>query len=113
MPRDYRVYLDDILEAAGKIEEYIEGYTRREFVEDSRTVDAVIRNLMVIGEAANHVPDEVRTRYPAAQWRDMIGLRNIVVHEYFGVNLDVIWKIVQNDLPQVRVLVKKILGESP
>ncbi len=109
MPRDYRVYLDDILESVGKIKDYTAGYTRQRFAEDSKTVDAVIRNLMVIGEAAKHVPQEVRARHPEAHWREMIGLRNIVIHEYFGINLDVIWNVIKTDLPALEIHVREIL----
>lgn len=90
MPREYRVYMDDILEASTKIRQYTAGYTMEEFAADSKTVDAVMRNLMIIGEAAKKIPDEIRSKYPDVPQRDMVGTRNIVVHEYSGVKLDVV-----------------------
>jgi uncharacterized protein with HEPN domain len=111
MCRDYRVYLDDILEATNKILSYTAGFSYDEFRADSKTIDAVIRNFMVIGEAASKIPDEIRSSHGEIQWRDMVGLRNIVIHEYFGIKLDVIWKVIQEDLPELDLQINRMLSQ--
>lgn len=102
MSRDYKVYLEDILIAIDKIAEFTAGLSRRQFAEDAKTFDAVARNLEIIGEAAKNVPDEIRAESPQLEWRKVGGLRDILIHHYFGVDPDIIWDIVQNKLPQLR-----------
>ena len=108
-PRDWRIRIHDILNAAQSIETYTEGLSCAEFAADQRTFDAVIRNLTVIGESANHVPEEVCLRYADIPWQEMKGIRNIVVHEYFGVSTRIIRDTVRIDLPPVIPLLEKIL----
>ena len=112
MPRDYRVFLDDILEAARKVLAYTAGLSQVQFFSDRKTVEAVVWNPQIIGEAAKNVPEEIRSRYPDVPWRDMAGLRDIIVHQYFGIKLDVIWKVIQNDLPSVEYQVRDILKQQ-
>jgi uncharacterized protein with HEPN domain len=109
MPRDYRVFLDDILEATRKVLEYTEGLSDEQFFGDRKTVEAVVWNLQIIGEASKSIPEEIRSRYPDIPWRDMAGLRDVIVHQYFGLKLDVIWKVIKNDLPRVELAVRGIL----
>lgn len=87
MTRDLRLFLDDIIEAITKIEGYTQGQSFDEFYQDSKTVDAVIRNFEVIGEATKNIPDDVRVNYPQIPWKEMAGMRDKLIHEYFGVNL--------------------------
>lgn len=110
MPRDYRVYLDDILEAGSRIQSYTSGLTRARFSGDLKTLDAVVRNLEIIGEAIKKIPDEVRVKYPDVEWKKIAGLRDILVHEYFGIDTEIIWDIVQNKLPAFSGQIKKILN---
>lgn len=112
MSRDYRLYLNDMLAAAEKVLRYIRGADLAHFVEDEKTFDAVVRNLEIIGEAAKHVPPEVQARYPGVQWRNIAGLRDIVVHEYFGIDEDILWDIVVNQVPELLVQVQQILKEE-
>ena len=112
MPRDYRVFLDDILEAAKKVLEYTAGFSDQQFFADRKTVEAVVWNLQIIGEAAKNVPEKIRFRYPDVPWRDMAGLRDIIVHQYFGIKLDLIWKVIQNDLPFVEERIRVIIEEQ-
>ena len=108
-PRDWLIRIEDILEACRRIVEYAGDSSEEEFKDDSRTVDAVIRNLTVIGEAAGHIPEEILKRYPETPWAEMRGVRNIVVHEYFGVSVPIIWKTVQDDIPSLIPLLQEIL----
>lgn len=98
MPRDYKVYLDDIIEAVERIRDYTNGLSFATFCDDRKTVDAVNRNLAIIGEAANKIPEEIKTKYSTIEWYRIIGLRNILIHDYFRVDLEIIWDIIENKL---------------
>jgi uncharacterized protein with HEPN domain len=98
MPRDYEVYLEDILQAITKIRQYTAGLSPAAFAGDAKTLDAVVRNLEVIGEAAKTIPEAIRSQHPEVDWKKLVGLRNILIHEYFGVDAELIWDIIQNKL---------------
>ena len=108
MPRDCKVYLEDILEAIQKIGRFTEKQTLKKFSNDEKTFDAVIRNLEIIGEAINKFPEEVRKKHPEVEWRKISGLRNVLIHEYFGINAEIIWDIVRNKLPQFEKQIRKV-----
>jgi len=97
-PRDSRERLKDILASIVAIFSYIEGMSEAEFYEDQLRVDAVIRNFEIIGEAAAHVSDDIRSRYPDVPWQTMKSMRNFLAHVYFGVELDVVWNAIHNRL---------------
>ena len=100
MPRrGGKLRIADILDAIAAIQEYTSGMSYDDFVRDRRTVDAVIRNVTVIGEAAGHVPDEIVAAHPEIPWRDMRDIRNVVVHVYFGVDRRILWDTIQANLP--------------
>ena len=101
--------LRDILAAIGKIRRYTAGWDFETFAADERTVDAVIRNFAVIGEAASHLPDEYLSLHPGVPWVEMRGLRNVVVHEYFGVSLAIVWETIQHDLPAAEASLRSLL----
>lgn len=94
--RDYKMYLEDLLIAMTRIAEYIEGYSFPEFKRDYKTVDAVIRNFEIIGEAAKNLPDHLKQKYNDVPWDEMYLLRNKVSHEYFGVDYEIIWDVASN-----------------
>ena len=96
------MFLEDIVEACKAIQQYIEGMSYEGFVADRKTVDAVVRNLEVIGEAVKNVPESMRLSYPQVEWRKMAGLRDILIHEYFGVDTEIVWDIVKNKVPLMR-----------
>ena len=108
-PRDWRFRIEDMLEAIEKIQRACRGLELESFRENELIVDAVLRNLAVIGEAARHVPDEVVAATPGIPWANIRGMRNVVVHEYFGVDLDSIWETTQDDLPPLLPQLRRLL----
>lgn len=108
-PRAWKLRIRDILGAISAVQGYTAEMEYEAFVTDRKTVDAVIRNLIVIGEAASHVPDEVVSTHTDIPWRDMRDMRNFVVHEYFGVSDRILWDTVQSNLPPLIPLLKQLL----
>lgn len=96
------LYLQDILISLSRIEDYIKNLSLDDLDHDCKTVDAVVRNLEVIGEAARNMPDEVLEQYPNIPWGNMVSLRNKVIHEYFGIDMDILWKTIKEDLPPLK-----------
>lgn len=111
MRREYIDYVQDILDAINKIEEFIFGMTFEQFNRDEKTVFATIRAFEVIGEATNKLPSEIRSRYPDISWQDITGMRNKLIHEYFGVDTEVVWKTIKEDLPNFKSVIVKILED--
>ena len=107
--RGWKLLISDILDAITAIQEYTDGMDLNRFTEDRKTVDAVARNFTIIGEASIRIPEHVITENPEIPWRDMSDLRNIVVHEYFGVSNKIIWETIQSDLPPLVPLLQKLL----
>jgi len=99
--RDPKLLLDDILEAIEKIQRYTNGISIEDFFEDSKTQDAVIRNFEIIGEAANRLPEEFKHQHSAIDWFRIIGFRNRIVHDYMGVDYEIVWTIIQNDIDKL------------
>jgi uncharacterized protein with HEPN domain len=109
MLRDSRVSLEDILEAAEKIRSYKEGLTFLAFLEDGKTVDAVVRNLEIIGEAVKQLPEDLRGRHPEVEWKKVSGLRDILIHNYFGIDHEIVWDVIQHKLPAFEASIARIL----
>jgi uncharacterized protein with HEPN domain len=110
--RPWESRLRDIIDAIQKIERYTRGMTRAAFAADDRTIDAVVRNLIVLGEASRHIPPAVETRHPEVPWEKMRGIRNVVVHEYFGVDAEILWQTARDDLPPLLPLLERVLCEA-
>ncbi len=109
--RNTNLYLEDIRGAVEKIEDYTRGLTYEKFRKADQTIEAVMLNLMVIGEAASHIPTEFKERYQDIPWGDIVGMRNNIVHAYFGIVVEVVWKTIQEDLPVLKQAVEKIKSE--
>ena len=112
MPRSTKVFFQDILHAASKLRLYVDGLTLETFRKDERTIDAVIRNLEVIGEATKKIPQHIRSANPNVEWKQIAGLRDILIHEYFGIDVEIVWDIVQNHVPAYAEAIERILEES-
>ncbi len=102
LKRDYKLYITDIKESIARIEEYTRDFSFENFKDDHKTIDAVIRNFEIIGEAAANLPEEFTEKYSEIPWGKIIGMRNKVVHEYFGVDPAIIWKTLQEDIPRLK-----------
>ena len=112
MSRNESLYLADIQDACKKVLKFTKGMTYKDFVHDELHFDAVLRNLEIIGEAVKNISEETRQKYPGVKWRKIAGFRDIVAHEYLGVNEDTVWDIVVNEIPALLVIAKKMLGEK-
>jgi uncharacterized protein with HEPN domain len=99
--RDPVLLVEDILESAHKILAYTEGMSYEQFIDDSKTVDAVVRNFEIIGEAANRLPEEFKNRNPYIEWIRIRGFRNRIVHDYFGIDYSIVWQIKETLLPDL------------
>jgi uncharacterized protein with HEPN domain len=111
--RDWRLFLKDIGDCAARVIDYVGTMSPEEFFHDSKTVDAVMRNLAVIGEASKKIPTDARRKYPAVEWKKMAGLRDIVVHDYFGIDEDIIWDVVSVRIPELKRQLELMTGEMP
>jgi len=112
MPRDYRVLLEDMLAALTRIHVLTSGLSYDDFASHLTRQEAVIRNLEIIGEAAKNVPRELKSRYPHVDWARIGGLRDILIHQYFAVDLEILWDIILNNLPDLEVQISQILSEQ-
>ena len=111
MSREFLDFVEDILDAMDKAEILVEGFTYEEFEADFRTNFAVIRALEIIGEASKRVPMDVRRQYPEIPWRGMAGMRDRIIHGYDTVDLQIVWDVVQQDIPEIKPQVQRILAD--
>jgi uncharacterized protein with HEPN domain len=107
--RNWKMRIEDILACIAKIRVYTRGMSFEQFSADTKTVDAVIRNLEIIGEAAGYIPLEIQEKHPELAWLEMRGMRNIMAHEYFGVSLPIIWQAIGQDLSPLEDGLNKVL----
>ncbi len=112
MPRDYRLYMDDILESCRKIRQFTEGVSFQEFEQNIMMQDAVMRNFEIIGEAVNHLPDEIKSLYHDTELAEIVGFRNILAHGYFVIKLETVWSAIEEGLPSLEQQTKALLGEE-
>ena len=109
--RNIRLFLNDILQSINKINEYTQNMRYDEFINDEKTKDAVVRNLEIIGEATKNIPDEIKKKYPEVNWKSVAGMRDKLIHEYFGVDPKIVWETIKSDLPEIEPKIKYILKE--
>lgn len=107
--REILLLLEDMMDAAQKILSYTSGMNFDDFTNDDKTIDAVVRNFEIIGEAANRVPDNFKSDHPEIEWRRMTGLRNRIIHEYFGINYEMVWKIKEENIPELVELIQQAI----
>jgi len=112
MSRDDRLLFEDMVSSCRKIIRYAHGLTFEQFLADEKTFDAILRHLMVLGEAAKLVPTDVRERYPAIPWRRIAGLRDVAIHRYFGLDEEILWDVVEREVPALLPLVEAMLASS-
>ena len=110
--REWRFYLDDMIDFAGKVLAYTDGLDQAGFVAGGLTYDATLRNLELIGEAATHIPDEVRSAYPEIPWRMIIATRNHLIRGNLGIDDDTLWSIIRDDVPELPPLLKDLKKEA-
>jgi len=111
MKEEFLDYIEDIIEAMDDAMSFVKGLEYDDFVKEKKTVYAVVRAIEIIGEAVKKIPNDVKKRYPKIPWREMAGMRNKLIHEYFGVDLKRVWKTVKEDIPNLKPQFDKILKD--
>jgi uncharacterized protein with HEPN domain len=106
--REPNLLLEDIIESIQKIKIYTSGLSLDDFLKDDKTIDAVIRNFEIIGEAANRIPDEIRDKFQLVNWHRIRGFRNRIVHDYMGIDYEIVWEIIEKDLEELKNRMQEI-----
>jgi uncharacterized protein with HEPN domain len=109
--RDYKIYLNDILAAVDSIEAFVQGMSFEEFRFEDKTASAVIRKLEIIGETTKQIPDNIRRQYPDIPWKDMAGMRDRLIHFYFGVDYELVWAAIKQRLPDLKEELLKVQSD--
>jgi len=111
MKRDYRLFVEDILDSTEKIEEFVADMSFDEFVNDDKTSSAVMRKLEIIGEATKNLPGDIRRKYKGLPWREMARMRDKITHAYFGINYKIVWNVIKERLPEIKPTIQQILKD--
>jgi len=107
--RDFTLFIKDILTSIEKIQRYTSKLSFEEFSNNDMIIDAVIRNFEIIGEAVKKIPDEIKKQYPDIEWKESAGFRDILIHDYFGIDLELVWETIQNNIPTFKKKIEDIL----
>ena len=110
--RDLRDYLQDILDATGDIENFIDEMTYEQFIKDKKTLNAVVRSIEIIGEASKNLPNSLKAKYSELPWREITGMRDKLIHAYFGVDTETLWKAAKDNIPPLKASIQKMLKEQ-
>jgi uncharacterized protein with HEPN domain len=110
--REWRFYLDDMIAFAAKVLSYTDGLDQEQFVADGKVYDATVRNLELIGEAAAHIPEQVRNAAPDIPWRQITATRNRLIHGYLGIDNDILWSIIRDDIPPLLKTLQQMKGQQ-
>jgi uncharacterized protein with HEPN domain len=110
--RDYRDYLQDILDAVNDIENFVDKMSFEEFVKDRKTLNAVVRSIEIIGEASKNIPEALKAKHQELPWKQMTGMRDKLIHAYFGVDVETLWKAVKENIPPLRNAIQKMLKDT-
>lgn len=111
MKRDYRLFIKDIIAAMESIEGFVEGMSFEEFMQDDKTASAVIRKFEIVGEATKCLPDELKEEHPEIQWKRMAGMRDRLIHAYFGVDYKLVWEAIKAEVPSMKLKLQEVLTE--
>lgn len=109
--REHGDFVQDILDSVNDVGSFIEGMDFEEFIKDKKTIYSVVRAIEIIGEATKNVPEQIKKKYPDVPWKKMAGMRDRLVHEYFGVDLEILWGTAKEDVPQLKTPVSKVLED--
>ena len=109
--RDYRDYLQDIFDAVNDIENFVDNMTYEEFIKDRKTLNAVVRSIEIIGEASKNIPETMKAKYKELPWKQMTGMRDKLIHAYFGVDAETLWKAVKENIPPLKQSIEKMLED--
>jgi uncharacterized protein with HEPN domain len=112
MPRNYLLYLEDIFTSTNKILRYVGSTSYEELLKDEMRIDAIVRNFEIIGEASSNIPQEIRDKYPSIEWRNISDFRNVLSHEYFGIDYEIMWEIIKEKLPALQNGIKTIIEKE-
>jgi len=110
--REWKLFIEDILDAIFLIQKYVKDMDFEKFKNDRKTIDAVVRNLEIVGEAVRFLPDNIKQKYPEIDWKGMIGFRNRIAHAYFNISIEIVWHIVEKELPELKEKMKPILEKK-